>query len=93
MSYKAEVYCFLMVREFDTRNPVEGEKYQLEMEKIIDNNDVKINEHNIGIAYSTAGSYYFRRGLRNKAKAIIKKGLGYAPDNYELESRLKMLSY
>lgn len=93
MSYKAEIICLLMIRKFESNDPKSGEIYREQLEFIFDNIDVKINEHNVGIAYAQAGSCYFRKGNRAKAKVLLKKGLIYSPENYELESRLKMISY
>ena len=41
--------------------------------------------------YSLAGSYYFKKNNIAKARASLKKGLTYDPDNWELKQKLKEL--
>ncbi len=93
MSYKAEVISLLMMRNFERNKGKLGENYRAQLEAIYSDFDIKINETNVGIAYAQAGSYYFRKGNRTKARQLFKKGLEYSPGNYELESRLQMLNY
>ena len=40
------------------------------------------------MAYGTASSYYFRIGQTAKTRAILEKGLEYAPNSYDLKKRL-----
>lgn len=93
LTAKAEVITLLMMRRFERNRIKEGNKYRVMLESLLENEDVKRNENNIGIAYAQAGSAYFRMGSTSKAKELFKKGLTYAPGNYELEYRLKMISY
>ena len=93
LTAKAEVITLLMMRRFERNRIKEGNKYRMMLESLLENEDVKRNENNIGIAYAQAGSAYFRMGSTSKAKELFKKGLTYAPGNYELEYRLKMISY
>ncbi len=44
-------------------------------------------------AYSRAASYYFRKGNSNKARYYLEQGLKYAPNSYELRSKLSSLNY
>ncbi len=41
--------------------------------------------------YSQAGSYYFKTGNSVKAKAALKKGLTFDPENQEIKEKLKAL--
>ena len=78
--------------EYSLNNPTEGDKYKAEFEshrKRLPN--VSINSNLIGQSYSTAAVYFFRKGQTAKAKAIIAKGLEYAPGNYELQIRKEMI--
>lgn len=93
LSYKAELFELLMMQNFERNNAKDGENYRNKLETILENNDVQINEINIGISYAQAGSYYFRKGNKAKAKLMFEKGLEYSPGNYELESRLRMMGY
>jgi tetratricopeptide (TPR) repeat protein len=92
LSYKAEILTWLLMQKYQQNNVKEGELFRNELEQILDSEDVKINENNLGIAYSGVGAYYFKHGNRSKAREMFKKGLEYAPENYELTSRLKMLN-
>jgi len=71
----------------------QGNEYQYLFEELM-NNDSKlfINYDVIGQAYSTASTYYFKRGQKTKAKEFVIKGLKYAPGSYELRTRQQMLS-
>ena len=44
-----------------------------------------MEEYLIGEAYSAASVYYFKRGLYNKAKEYLSKGLDFAPNNKQLK--------
>jgi hypothetical protein len=44
-------------------------------------------------AYSRAASYYFRRGNSKASRIYLEKGLYYAPNSYELSSKLRSLNY
>lgn len=70
----------------------EGDKYKMLFENLI-SNDKKLNIHYdvIGQAYSTASTFYFKRGQKTRAKELIVKGLEYAPGSYELRVRQQML--
>ena len=41
--------------------------------------------------YSLAGSYYFKKNNIARARASLKKGLTYDPDNWELKQKLREL--
>ncbi len=70
-----------------------GETYQVKFEALKRNNpDVDVPMGLIGSAYSAAGSYYFRKGQKAKAKAIIDRGLEYAPGEYQLRQRRQMIN-
>lgn len=53
--------------------------------------NMNINQEFVGLCYGAASAYYFKQGNDTKAKALVKKGLTYAPGNYELTRRLKAL--
>jgi tetratricopeptide (TPR) repeat protein len=46
---------------------------------------------NPAYVYSLAGSCYFKMGNQPKAKASLKKGLTFDPDNYEIKKKLSEL--
>ncbi len=43
-------------------------------------------------AYSAGASYYFKKGLKAKARAMIEQGLKVVPNSYELKARRQMLN-
>lgn len=70
-----------------------GEAYQQKFEALkASNPDVDAPMNLIGAAYSAAGSYYFKRGQKAKAKAIIDRGLELAPGEYQLRQRRQMIN-
>lgn len=77
---------------FETKNVVEGERLlkKFDDEGYFDKN--KMSYCNPAYVYSQAGSYYFKKGNTVKAKAALKKGLTYDPDNWELHKKLKELN-
>jgi len=88
--------CQLLLRKADEafrmRNPTEGEQL---LNVFIEGNYYDENSMyscNPASVYSAAGSYYFKTGNTAKAKAALKKGLTYDPDNYEIKTKLKELN-
>lgn len=76
---------------FRMKNAVEGERL-LELY----NQGGYYNEKNTYICnpayvYSQAGSYYFKAGNTAKARAVLKKGLTFDPNNYEIRKKLEEL--
>jgi len=70
-----------------------GEEFQLQFEGIkAKNPDVDAPSNLIGSAYSAAAAYYFKKGQKAKAKAIIDRGLEYAPGEYQLRQRRQMIN-
>lgn len=73
--------------------PAAGEAYQSKFESIkASNPDVDAPMSLVGSAYSAAGSYYFRKGQKAKARAIIDRGLEFAPGEYQLRQRRQMIN-
>ncbi|MCB2221512.1 MAG: hypothetical protein KQI35_14020 [Bacteroidetes bacterium] len=44
-------------------------------------------------AYSRAASYHFRKGNSKASREYLERGLKYAPNSYELSSKLRSLNY
>lgn len=85
-------YAREMQIAFESGRPVEGEKYRNVFEAFFKaHNEVNYDTYLVGRAYSAAAVYYFRKGQSSKAKTIINKGLELSPNNYELESRKRMI--
>jgi tetratricopeptide (TPR) repeat protein len=83
-----------LAKNFEQGSPKEGERYRLMFEEYVaktkDINMAMIDRH-IGAAYSVACAHYFKTGQKAKAKAVVDKGLSYAPYSYQLRSRKEML--
>lgn len=93
LQIKLEVYLEMARNMFDQRNISMATDYILKFEDSYRSN---INfdalfEYKIVSAYSAGAIYYYRKGNYPKAKEILTKGLIYAPNNYELKSRLDAL--
>jgi tetratricopeptide (TPR) repeat protein len=56
------------------------------------NSDLIIDSNVTGNTYSKLCSYYFKNGQKEKARALVKKGLEIAPGNYELRVRQQMIN-
>lgn len=76
---------------FRMKNPKEGERLLEEFDKGGYYNKNTIYCCNPASVYSQAGSYYFKTGNIVKARAVLKKGLTFDPDNYEIKEKLKEL--
>jgi hypothetical protein len=53
--------------------------------------ETDINHELLGKAYSAMAVYYYRRGEVARAKSNLKKGLEFAPNNFDLIRRLEMI--
>ncbi len=71
----------------------EGDRYQKLFEGLLQKEkDIKILSPDlIGLAYSSACTYYFRKGQKARAKQFIDAGLAIVPRNYELLMRRQAL--
>lgn len=83
-------YLIQCGQSYDLQNINEASKYRNLFEEHY-SRDLNINATNIGRVYSLAAVYYFRKGYTAKAANLISKGLEYAPGNYELLMRQKMI--
>lgn len=91
-SMLATATVMLMGDDFSKSRTQAGEANRALFEKMIkDNRNLNVNPSVVGGAYSAAGSYYFKRGQKSKAREILEKGLELAPGNYELRTRLQMI--
>lgn len=92
-SMRLNLYLSQMAEDFEARRPTNGNKMKTLFESAVaDNEDYIYDNYILAAAYSQAAVYYFKRGYTSKARTIIQKGLQYAPDSYELKSRLRMIS-
>jgi hypothetical protein len=83
---KMKNYLIAAAHSYKTNNIQRGENFIEKFESLYNSSsDVIIEEYLIGEAYSTASVYYFKRGLYNKTKEYLSKGLQFAPDNKQLK--------
>ncbi len=92
-SVLAAAYLIQFGREYDIGSPSQGAKYQIEFENMFEKiPNLQVDQGAIGNMYSIVAVYFYRKGQTSKAKAIIEKGLIYAPNNYELLARKRMIN-
>jgi tetratricopeptide (TPR) repeat protein len=95
-SILANAYLIAGAESMDNGNLKSAEQSINDFEKvyITDNTDksLVINANLAGNAYSKLCTYYFKKGQKEKAKALVKRGLEIAPDSYELRIRKQMLN-
>lgn len=77
---------------FRFKNVVEGERLLELFNTGGYYNEKTIYACNPAWVYSLAGSCYFKMGNHAKAKATLKKGLTFDPDNYEIKKKLSELN-
>lgn len=93
MSMLATSYVMAYGDQMDQGNALEGEKYKGKFEAMYtENKDLTISHSAISTAYSSASSYYFKKGQKTKARAALDKGLELAPGDYELRRRKQMIN-
>ncbi len=77
---------------FEKGDAVNGEKNRELFEELVGKEQIILSEEIIGRAYSEAAFYYFKKGQKTKAKAMIARGLEIVPDNYQLRMRKQMIN-
>ncbi|MEI6021185.1 MAG: hypothetical protein WCR21_08650, partial [Bacteroidota bacterium] len=86
---KATCLLELIYRNFYLKNANEGEHYLLVFEQLMTSKkDIYPKEMAVEKAFSEGASYYYTKGNLSKTKAMLKKGLQYAPNNFRLQMRL-----
>jgi len=95
-SILANAYLIASSETMDKGNLKSAEQNINDFEKIYlaDNPDksLVVNANLAGNAYSKLCTYYFKKGQKEKAKTLVKRGLEIAPDSYELRIRQQMLN-
>ena len=92
MSLYAVCYLYAIEGAYNERDIKNAEEYRRLFEKIADNNDIELDTYGISSVYSKLAMYYFSRNSNSRARVILKKGLHYAPDSYELKHKLKIVN-
>lgn len=92
VSLLASLYLVQFGSGYDAGQPAEGARYQGLFENLRNTHeDIEFNHGILGKAYSAAAVYYFRKGQKEKARALINQGLKYSPGNRELLIRQQMI--
>ncbi len=82
-----------MSEDFQEKRSTSGnEMKELFEQMITENPDYAYNPNLLSDAYSQAAVYYFKRGYTTRAKSILRTGLKYEPNSYQLKTRLRMIS-
>jgi tetratricopeptide (TPR) repeat protein len=91
-SLLANAYLTAYIKEMEKGGIQTAEPMLQKFEEMYaSNKNLLIDSYSVGMAYSKACTYYFKKGMKEKAKAILKKGLDISPGNYELRTRQQML--
>jgi tetratricopeptide (TPR) repeat protein len=86
------IYLMQIRISFEASKASDGEKFRAQFEKFrADHSEANFDSQLIGEAYSSAAVYYFRKGQTAKSKAVLSRGLELDPNNYQLESRRRMI--
>nr|WKN40207.1 hypothetical protein K4G66_16055 [Tunicatimonas sp. TK19036] len=90
-----QLYLIQFAQAYEQGNETEAKQARLQFEERMQQrtDDIPVNADLIGRAYSLAAVYYFKKGNERETKRLISKGLEYAPGNYELLQRKRMLGY
>lgn len=92
-SMVAMSYALLFGEAYQKGNVAEAEKIKSQFEEMVTaNKDINMVPSIIGSTYSSASSFYFKKGQKAKAKQLLEKGLELSPDNYELRLRQQMIN-
>jgi tetratricopeptide (TPR) repeat protein len=91
-SMRATAYLLQFNMSYSMDKISEGDKYRTLFETVSNKYpDATIDANLIGQSYSNAAVYYYRKGQVSKARQLLATGLKYAPDNYELITRQRMI--
>ncbi len=93
IDFKSISFLTGMALHFENFQRTKAEEYRKSFEEIAGEigNDYILNEL-VPRAYTSAAMYYYTNGLYSKAKEVVKAGLKYNPNSWELKSKLKALS-
>jgi tetratricopeptide (TPR) repeat protein len=95
-SLLANAYLVASADGMNANNLKLAEQYMSDFEKIYEEGNADksliVNPNLVGEAYSKLCTYYFKKNQKEKARALVKKGLEIAPDSYELRIRQQMLN-
>jgi tetratricopeptide (TPR) repeat protein len=89
MLVKAQTYLEVFGQSFQLQDRENGEKYMARFEDLANRHPGTLTDHfRIGRSYSSAAIYYYRKGLKERSREVLNKGLKYAPGNIDLKLKL-----
>lgn len=89
---KLNCHLELAYQAFMLQDADNGEVELTMFENICTKNDsIKVTERYVEKAYSTAATYYFKKGNKTKTREVLKRGIKYAPENFGLRIRLSQV--
>jgi tetratricopeptide (TPR) repeat protein len=92
-SLNANAYLVAVIKHMEINNVKVAEEYLSSFEKLYgESSDLVVDPSVTGNAYSALCTYYFKKGQKEKARNLLKKGLEIAPNNYELRVRQQMIN-
>jgi tetratricopeptide (TPR) repeat protein len=90
LTLKQQVCLEFFGEAFQLQDAENGEHYMGIFEEIADKHpEISIDYLCVGRSYSSAAIYYYRKGMIQKSREAVEKGLKYAPHNIELKMKLK----
>ncbi len=93
-SMMALVYVVEFGDNFKKPDIARSGKYQQMFEALYETNKniTLLNPDAVGMAYSEACVYYFKKGQKAKAKQLLEKGLEIVPNDFQLKMRKQMIN-
>jgi hypothetical protein len=86
IEFRMTSYLTAALRSIKTKDVKQAEQFLGYFEIISRNTpNITLDEHLVGEVYSGLSVLYFKRGLYNKAKECLQRGLQFAPENSHLK--------
>jgi tetratricopeptide (TPR) repeat protein len=86
IEYRMTSYLKAAAKSIETKNIKQAEQFLGNFEIISRNTPgIMVEEHLVGEVYSGLSVLYFKRGLYNKARECLQRGLRFAPGNSHLK--------
>jgi hypothetical protein len=92
--YTIKANCLLeqAYQSLSLKEMAKGEKYLEDFQKLMEaKKDAAPGEKFVEKAYSTAATYYYKKGNVAKTREFLRTGIKYAPENFGLRMRLEQV--
>lgn len=93
--YRVYLYSFLVANSFNNNQKVAGDAYLNELEQLLKENkegSLDFNQGAIGKAYGEIGAYFYRKGQKENAMRMLKRGLEFSPENEDIERKIRLIN-